>query len=150
MRAASRIALPVVLAAAIGMSGCSSTSSEAGFGLPTLSPGDAAEVLADARTEPIELTGTLVVEPNGCFAVAGLAADAAWIVWPDTARQRGDVVRLASGVELGAGSSLTASGALVDLADLPGGARSSSYFGSFGRFCHADERRIAVFAAVGS
>ena len=141
----------VIVIAAAATVGCAQggADSEAGFGLPTLSAPDAAAVAAERS--PVE--GALVVEANGCFTFAhpdGAAAGRAWIVWPDGSRQDGDEVVLASGVRVGAGAPLVGEGAVVALAQLPDGGSRDSYFGSFGRFCGADERGVLILTRVTS
>lgn len=141
----------VVLAVGVFvMSGCASSSStEGGFGLPRLPGGEAASIAAEAE----RIEGALRVGPNGCFlfAVPGDSASPAhgtWIVWPDTAEGDGAEVVLADGTRLADGDELTVAGEVVELAALPDGASSESYFGSFGRFCGADERRVLVLTAL--
>lgn len=131
----------------VALAGCAST--EAGFGLPTLSAATAAGILGGSS--PSTVHGTLRTASNGCFLWAGeqgSAEDGAWIVWPDAASEDADVVVLSGAERVRDGDALTAVGAVVRLADLPDGAEQSSYFGSFGRFCAADERGVLVLTEV--
>jgi hypothetical protein len=144
-----RSPLPVLLPA-LGLaflSGCA--SSEVGFGLPTLDASAASAAIADGDAEPRPVSGTLAVESNGCFTWStGEGADRLWVVWPDDARQDGDGVILGSGERIVAGSELEGLGANVELADLPGGGNSDSYFASFGTFCSADATGVLVLTQV--
>jgi hypothetical protein len=129
------------------LSGC--TSSEAGFGLPTLDASGASAAVAEGDVEPGPVAGTLAVESNGCFTWStGEAADRPWVVWPDDARQDGDGVILGSGERIVAGSELEGVGAKVELADLPGGSNPDSYFASFGTYCSADEAGVLVLTRI--
>ena len=144
----------VVLLAVAGLAtlnGCAPapSSAEGGFGLPRLPAAEAAGIATDAE----RLEGALQVGPNGCFlfAVPGDSAAPAhgtWIVWPETAEQDGAAVVLADGTRLGDGDALTGAGEVVGFEMLPDGVSDSSYFGSFGRFCGADERRVLVLTSA--
>ncbi|BDV31048.1 hypothetical protein [Microbacterium terricola] len=141
---ASTVALAAVIGVVFGLGGCAADDSEAGFGLPTLSPEESAGVLDAAG--PAAVDGALQVETNGCFMwrADGAPEDGAWIVWPEGARQDADVVVLSSGDRVGSGDGILGEGDLVTLSDLPSGADPDSYFGSFGAFCGADERGVIV------
>ncbi|WP_461472110.1 hypothetical protein [Microbacterium sp. HJ5] len=141
-----------VVVAGLALSACAAddSSTEGGFALPRLPAAEAASIAPDAA--PVD--GALQVGPNGCFlfAVPGDSAAAAhgtWIVWPETAEQDGGEVVLAGGTRLGDGDAIVGSGEIVELAELPDGATSESYFGSFGRFCGADRRRVLVLTDLG-
>lgn len=139
------------MVAVVTLTACSPVSDEAGFGLGDLSPEDRAEVLASAGVSASTLDGTLSVAGNGCFRWKGDVGDDAWIVWPDSAepdRSNGAGVILDDGSTVTDGSSLRALGAFVALEDLPAGANPDSYFGSFGRFCGADDSGVVVLAEV--
>lgn len=135
----------VIVAGALG--GC---AAEAGMGLPTLTPGDRDTVLVQAPRGTASVTGALSVAGNGCFhwAQPGSPADGAWVVWPDDARQDGAEVVLDGGDRIGDGDGVRGEGGIVMLDDLPEGAEEQSYFGSFGRFCDADERGVLVLVTV--
>jgi hypothetical protein len=145
----------LVLVAALSMpmwlTACANSSSEAGFGLPVLDSSDAAAAIDSGSMASGSHAGTLTVERNGCFtwhAGNEAEADSVWIVWPEGARQDGAVVVLSSGERVSGGDALEAVGAIVSLADLPDGATDSSYFASFGSFCHADQRGVLVMTEV--
>ena len=144
-------AMPTVLVLAAGLAGCSQAESEAGYGLPTLASEAQSAVLAETGASRAAVSGTLVVEPNGCFSLEAsddAGARRAWVVWPDTARQDGDVVVLDSGARIGQGDHLDVSGAYVDLSSLPHGGEASSYFGSFGRYCDAEAVGVLLLTKV--
>ncbi|MGF2948023.1 hypothetical protein [Microbacterium alcoholitolerans] len=140
-----------LLIAVAALTGCGSGDGEAGFGLGDLSPQGRAEVLVSAGVSASALEGALAVAGNGCFLWEGDVGDSAWIVWPDSAepdRSDGAGVILDDGSAVTDGSPLRGLGALVTLEDLPAGASPDSYFGSFGRFCGADEAGVIVLAEV--
>ncbi|GAA2980585.1 hypothetical protein GCM10010460_15260 [Microbacterium terrae] len=143
VRRALSIALAGLVVCATA-TGCSDPGARAGFGLPTLDPPDAEEI---AGTAAEQLYGAVAVESNGCFTwradEPGSDPDGAWIVWPDGAHQDDDEVVLATG-EVGDGDPVAAIGAVVEVDDLPGGSNADSYFGSFARFCGADETGVLV------
>ena len=144
---AAGVTMIVVVAAALAGCAPGGADAEGGFGLPTLSESDAAAIVAEGSS----VEGALAVEANGCFTLAqtdDAAAEGAWIVWPDGARQDGAEVVLASGDRVGEGALLVGVGAAVALSDLPDGGSRDSYFGSFGRFCGADERGVLVLTGV--
>ena len=139
------------LSALMWLTGCGSSSSQAGFGLLVLDSSDAGAAIASGSAASGSHAGTLTVESNGCFtwhATDEAEADSAWIVWPEGARQDGAEVVLGSGEHAADGDALDAVGAIVSLADLPDGATDSSYFASFGQFCGADERGVLVLTEV--
>jgi hypothetical protein len=139
--------LPALLA--LVLSGC--TSSEVGFGLPTLDASAASAATADGGAEPGPVSGTLAVESNGCFTWSTHdRADGPWVVWPDDAKQDGDAVILGSGERIVAGAALEGVGAIVELVDLPDGSNPDSYFASFGTFCSADSTGVLVLTKVGT
>lgn len=142
--------LVTVIVAGSMLVGCSATngSDEGGFGLGTLAAEDAQTVLARAGVTPARLSGTLTVRDDGCFTWSGESGDGAWIVWPDTAeldRDDGGRVMLSGGAVVSDRSEVSAEGALVALADLPGGGNPESYLGSYGGFCDADSAGVMVF-----
>jgi len=148
-----RIPLVTALALVAGtaLSGCAST--EAGFGLPTLTAGEAEAAIDRADTQPEQLSGTIALETNGCFTWTSTQQDAvaperAWIVWPEGFRQDGAVVVLDSGERVGDGDAVAALAAPATLADLPDGAAEDSYFGSFGLFCGADDSGVVILQDV--
>jgi hypothetical protein len=144
-----RSRLPVLFATLglVSLSGCA--SSEAGFGLPTLDASAASAAIAEGDAEPGPVSGTLAVESNGCFTwSAGEGTERTWVVWPDDARHDGDGVILGSGERIVAGAQLEGVGAVVELADLPDGGNSDSYFASFGTFCSADVTGVLVLTRV--
>ena len=144
-RSALAMLLPALVL--VFLSGC--TSSEAGLGLPVLSTSDAEAAIAAGDAEPGPVSGTLAVEPNGCFTWnSGEGADRPWVVWPDDARHDGDGVILGSGERIVAGAELDGVGADVELADLPDGRNPDSYFASFGTFCSADVTGVLVLTRV--
>ena len=129
------------------LSGCS--SSEVGFGLPTLSPSDASAAIASGGAEPGPVSGELAVESNGCFSWStGEGTVRPWVVWPDDAKHDGDGVILGSGERVAAGAELEGIGAEVELADLPHAENPDSYFASFGTFCAADDTGVLVLTEV--
>jgi len=148
-RPAPRVSALVLAAAALVASLGACADDEAGLGLPTLSP-DEADALVGTSVE--NATGALHVESNGCFSWragdAAADADAPWIVWPEGFEQDDDGVLLAGGGRAAEGTAMTVSGVLVLLDALPDGATPDSYLGSFGRFCHADERGVIVLTDV--
>lgn len=141
----------LILTAAIGLVGCSSADSEGGMELPTLAPATQSAVTHQSGATPEPLSGTLIVESSGCFTLDNSARTGgrrAWIVWPETARQDDDEVVLGSGRRIGQGARLNLAGAYVDLASLPDGDDPSSYFGSFGLYCSADDSGVIVLTRV--
>lgn len=150
-RGRMRLALvgTVLVLACAALTGCAG-SSEAGFGLPTLSSADAAHALGG--THPATLHGKLRTDSNGFFLWAGTSGtpeDGAWIVWPDSAAQDAAGVVVDSSQRLRDGDAVTAVGAVAAFDDLPEAADHVSYFGSFGRFCGAPGRGILVLTRVG-
>ncbi|MEJ1087510.1 hypothetical protein WDU99_04180 [Microbacterium sp. Mu-80] len=147
----SGIGTAALLMSFIALTGCTAMSDEAGFDLGDLSAEDRAEVFTSAGASAGDLAGTLSVADNGCFLWEGAVGDGAWIVWPDSAeldRSEGARVVLDDGQVVADGAALRGTGALVTLEDLPAGAKQDSYFGSFGRFCGADESGAIVLAEV--
>lgn len=143
------LALAAVAAVVALSSGCSASDSEAGFGLPTLDPEEAASAAASAGSQEQSVNGALAVESNGCFTWrSDDDADGAWLVWPDDASQDADVVVLGDGRRLTDGDPVAGSAVLVTLADLPDGGNSDSYFGSFGGFCDAGARGVLVVTEI--
>lgn len=140
------LALPIIA--------CGADDTLGGFGLPQLDAADRAEVLTDAGASTGPVEGTLSILDDGCHTFSGTGpADGAWIVWPSgTAPVDGDKgqVRLVDGTTAVDGSALVGAGAVVTLADLPGGENQDSYFASFGTFCGADQRGVLVLEDAAS
>ena len=136
------------LVVAISLAGCSSDL--AGFGLPRLSANDAASVFDVGGRTAALVTGALNVESNGCFTWESDDADSdgSWIVWPEDAAQDGGEVILGSRERVGDGDELRVNAGTVLLDEMPSGDDPDSYFGSFGRFCGADERRVLLLTEV--
>lgn len=112
-----------------------------GFGLPSVRPG--------SIPGPRELlVGSLHVEENGCFTWTGTGSERRWVVWPRTAEQDDDLVRLGDGTAVTDGDEISGQGFRADAAVLPGWDDRDSYFGAYGRFCEADDRGIVVFDDV--
>lgn len=126
--------------ALLTLAGCGALGdAEVGFGVPRQNQID--EVTS--VREPIN--GTIDVAGDGCMNLALPTGETRWIVWPPDAEQgdSGDIV-LSGGQEFGDGDAITGVGALVTLADLPGGSDADGYFGSFGGFCDADDAGVVV------
>src|SRR5690606_27278312 len=123
--------------------GADPDDSQAGFGLPTVSP----DQVAGARTD---LSGTMHVESNGCFTWTGddEESERRWVVWPASASHDGDRVDLGDGRSLTDGDAVVGTGLRADADVLPEWEHRDSYFFSFGTFCGADERGVVVFDEV--
>jgi hypothetical protein len=151
MRRAVPVLATVVVAASV-LTGCGvSGSDEGGFGPGTLAQEDARSAFDSAGVAARALQGMLRVRDDGCFTWSGDEGDGAWIVWPDTVESDADDggrVVLQDGAVVSDGTTLSAEGAVVTLADLPDGGDPDSYFGSYGRFCDADARGVMLLSDV--
>ncbi len=143
--------LLLLLPAVLLLTGCGlddPASTEAGFGLATLSADEAAAAADSAGSSFSYREGRLAVAANGCLHWASDdELDGSWMVWPDGYAEDGSGVIPADGVRVGEGGRITGTSAPVALADLPEGADPDSYFGSFGRYCGADEAGVLVLAS---
>jgi len=129
-------------AAVLVLAGCAGAGDEtlAGFGLP-VQP----EEGVPGPRRPV--SGVLRVEHNGCFTLEDAGGARRWLVWPRDARHDDDHVVLGDGTAVGDGAVLVGEGARVDAAALPD-FTSDGYYGSFGRFCGADELGVVVLDEV--
>lgn len=131
----------VSLAAASGPLGACSAQqdNEGGFGAPRQ---PSAAAVAGAREA---LSGTVVVRPNGCVDLDLGERGQRWLVWPPSARGATEGMGVSvGGTVVTAGARVTGKGAVVDASVLPGFANPDSYFGSFGRFCTAQDVGVVV------
>ncbi|WP_062300311.1 hypothetical protein [Demequina maris] len=101
--------------------------------------------IAGAR---LELTGTVRVLANGCLMLERDNGKQPWIVWPP-----GAVPGPAGGATLGsedymAGDRVKATGTVAVLADLPGGNRTDSYYGTLGHYCDGDSAGVVVLDSI--
>ncbi|WES63711.1 hypothetical protein P0L94_14730 [Microbacter sp. GSS18] len=145
------IGASAVLAAAAlaGLAGCSEDGGAGDRGLPTLTHDVVQSVLAASGADVVDLSGTLVVEPNGCLTWRTIdaetrTANGAWIIWPEAVKLDADVVLLPSGRHAGQGSRLDVTGAYLTLRQLPGGQDATSFLGEYGRVCGADDRGVLL------
>jgi hypothetical protein len=125
-----------------GCSGQPAPSDEAGFGLPRHPVHTA---LPDSLRD---LTGTLRVEPNGCFTLDLDEGDRRWVIWPRGAAQEGGRVILPDGDDVGDGDRLASVGAVTDAVDLPEWSVADGYLRSVGTFCDADRRGVVIVDRV--
>jgi|GEM_PF-7038567 len=100
--------------------------------------------------ERTDLTGTIVVQDNGCIDLDLGSSGRRWIVWPyDVVQNRpGPPTEIAvqvDGHDLVDGDRISGVGALVEASELPGWSDADSDLGSFGRLCSADEQGVVVF-----
>ncbi|MGO1316055.1 MAG: hypothetical protein ACTMIR_03330 [Cellulomonadaceae bacterium] len=132
-------AVLLLLLSGLLLSACS--SEEVGFGAPAQPSTGAYGGLRGA------LTGSVVVQSNGCvdldLGVEGLR----WIVWPSTA-EVDEGQPLFDGRPVAGGVVLAGLGALAEADVLPGWSEDDSYFGSFGRYCAADVHGVVIFDSV--
>jgi hypothetical protein len=135
MRTAPLHALVLLLA------GCSSGSDEGGFGVPK-QPADAP--LDGGR---VTITGTVVVQSNGCIALDTGVGEPRWIVWP--ADQEDDMGQpVLDGRVVADGDRLRGTGTQGPADVLPDWSNADSYFASYGTFCAAEETGIVALDDV--
>ncbi|WP_062531214.1 hypothetical protein [Demequina rhizosphaerae] len=96
----------------------------------------------------LEISGTLRVLANGCLVLERDNGKQPWIVWPP-----GAVPGPQGGAKLGSevylpGDRVTATGTIAVLADLPGGNRDDSYYGTLGHYCDGDAVGVAVLDSI--
>ena len=123
------VALAVLLAGCGPLQPASDGEAEGGFGLPQQLSG---EVYPGTRRE---LTGELRVAANGCanLEIDGVSRLAVWPAGSELSRP----VRLPDGTELEHGDEVRLTGAILPVAELPGG--PDGYWGSLTGFCGTDE-----------
>ena len=141
-RGSRALAWPAAGAAAVllALAGCAGADDLAGFGLAV----QPEEGIAGPRGP---VTGVLRVERNGCFTLEGADGARRWVLWPRDAQHDDDHVRLGDGTRVGDGAVLVGEGTFVDATALPDWS-ADGYYGSFGRFCAADELGVVVLDEV--
>jgi hypothetical protein len=134
-RAGTLLLVTTVCAAAAACSGA-----QVGFGVPR-QPSPSA--FAGARQD---VAGVVAIRANGCVDLDLDDLGLRWIVWPDattTANDGADIV--VRDHVVASGDTMTGTGTLADASVLPGWQDAQgSYFGSFGRFCKADELGVVI------
>ena len=134
MRTAALLVLALLLA------GCSGDN-EGGFGVPK-QPADAP--LDGGR---IAISGTVVVQSNGCLTLDTGDGVPRWIVWP--ADQEVDMGQpVLDGRVVADGDRLRGSGTKGPAGVLPDWSNADSYFASYGAFCSAEESGIVALDDV--
>jgi hypothetical protein len=134
MRTAALLVLALLLA------GCSGDD-EGGFGVPK----QPAEAPLDGGR--VTISGTVVVQSNGCLTLdTGIGAPR-WIVWP--ADQEDDMGQpVVDGRVVADGDRLRGTGTQGTADVLPDWSNADSYFASYGTFCSAEETGIVVLDDV--
>jgi hypothetical protein len=123
------------------LAGCSTESTEGGFGVPK-QPADAP--LDGGRTT---ISGTVVVQHNGCLALDTGIGEPRWIVWPADQEDDGGQPVL-DGRVVADGDRLRGTGTQGPADILPDWSNGDSYFASFGTFCSAQETGIVALDDV--
>ncbi len=130
----------VLLAAAVCAAAAGCSDAQVGLGIPR-QPSPSA--FAGPRQDVV---GVVAVQADGCVDLDLGDRGLRWVVWPDsttTANDGADVV--VRDHVVASGDTVTGTGTLAGAGVLPGWQDAQgSYFGSFGRFCKADEVGVVI------
>ena len=94
------------------------------------------------------LTGSIVTRENGCFFLDLGDDDVRWIIWPAGTQTDTHGRPEVAGHGVRGGDPVSGQGVLADATTLSGWSDDQSQFGSFGRFCSAEDSGIVVLDSI--